>query len=215
VLACNRQNILLLWTELKFSWDHSAGFVCSESVEHNIRSFTFYHVCYLLSQACKTLLHIESVGTNLFTNSGSYIKWSAPPPHKYMGLHYQLWEIRAYEMTQCPFQISWKLDNLFKSWNEGDKHTNSAQWFCKTICLWHLCYPPIDLHQHIQEEYGSHSISVPPGFFALSSMMYIYSKAKSKRNDKASPLFRPFWIWKHIRKIFTYTDFSTGFRHTF
>jgi hypothetical protein len=41
----------------------------------------------MLSQAYRTLLHIESVDTNLFTNSGTSIKWSAPPPHKYMGLH--------------------------------------------------------------------------------------------------------------------------------
>jgi hypothetical protein len=61
-------------------------------------------------------------------------------------MHYQLWKIKSYEMTrcsltQCPFQISCELVNLFKSWNEGDKHTNSAQWSSKTISLWHLCYP--------------------------------------------------------------------------
>jgi hypothetical protein len=74
------------------------------------------------------------------------------PPNKYMGLHfchYQVWEIKTYEMTQCPFQISWKLVNLFKSWNEGDKHTNSAQWphFLSLNLFMAFMLSPIHLHK--------------------------------------------------------------------
>jgi hypothetical protein len=42
-----------------------------------------------------------------------------------------------------------------------------------------------------------------------------YSKTKLKSSDdRASPCFRPFWIEKTIRQMFTYMDFTICFIQT-
>jgi hypothetical protein len=75
-----------------------------------------------------------------------------------------------------------------------------------------VCYLPTDLHdQHIPEVDVLPPFNYSPTWFSWTSLM-AHSRAKLIIiGDKETSLFQTTLSKKHIRQIFTYTDFTTGF----